>query len=283
MKKHLLNPTGTCSFEVNHYENFPVGSILIPREHRHSIRQIYHFARTADDIADEGNLSDVERLKTLEKYRNSFADHLCGKKNDSYLFRQLKITTEKYNLPQHLFFDLLSAFKKDVSKKRYGTFSELLEYCELSANPIGQLLLHIFGCATKQTLMLSDRICTSLQIINFLQDIHVDYLDKNRIYLPYDEMKKFGITEKYFEGKKIGLSWKSFVKFQTDRVRSILNEGVPLCHELSGRFKLEIKIIIEAAYAVIKKLEKIDGDIANKRPTLKTIDWPFIIIAALLK
>ena len=283
MKKHPSNFTNTSSFEVNHYENFPVGSILLPRKHRQSIRQIYHFARTADDLADEGNFSEGERLTALETYRNSFKDHLDNAKNDFALFSLLKDTKEKYELPEYLFFDLLSAFKQDVTKKRYEDFPELLQYCERSANPIGRLLLHIFGFTTGQNLFLSDRICTSLQIINFLQDIHIDFLDKNRIYFPANEMRTFGIKEKHFEGRRIDAAWKSFIKFQIDRAKSMLAEGMPLSLEISGRFGLEMKIIIKAAEKVINKLEKTDGNIYEKRPTLTKVDWPFILISALLK
>ena len=273
----------STSMKVNHYENFPVGSLLIPTQLRVPVRQIYHFARTADDIADEGNASNSERLEALLIYENNFRDHLEKNKKENHLFLALGKTIEKHNLPKALFFDLLHAFKQDVTKMRYETFNDLLHYCKHSANPIGRLILHLSKDVSPANLHMADQICTSLQIINFLQDIKIDYDKNNRIYLPKDELSRFKINENHINSAILDHLWVEFMDFQICRVQKILDEGEPLGSKIGGRLGLEIKVITLAAYEILKKLRNINGNIFSQRPILKKTDWPMILVKALLK
>src|SRR5574340_947848 len=190
----------TCcnSMSVDHYENFPVASILMPRRLRKPVAAIYHFARAADDIADEGGLPDEERL--------------------TQLFLNLAAEIREHVLPLQPFYDLLDAFSQDVMKKRHADFGELLDYCRRSANPVGTLLLHLYGEATPVNLAYSDAICTSLQLINFWQDVAKDYAI-GRIYLPQDEMNQYGVNEEQIAQGIADDAWRRLMQFQVSRAR----------------------------------------------------------------
>lgn len=178
-----------------HYENFPVASFLLPMRLRKPIALIYSFARQADDFADEGDLAPEERLALLNGFRQELDRISQGSKPETPFFNTLAAMIRDRQLPLQPFYDLLDAFSQDVVKSRYENFGELMEYCRRSANPIGRLLLHLYGQATPRNLGMSDAICSSLQIINFLQDVAIDYR-KNRIYFPLDEMRKYKIDER---------------------------------------------------------------------------------------
>jgi squalene synthase HpnC len=182
---------------VEHYENFPVASWLLPKHLRRPIEIIYHFARNADDFADEGNLSVADRLIRLGEYRNGLDRIAANAKSAQPLFSDLAVVIRQYDLPLQLFRDLLDAFTQDVTKTRYADFAELLGYCRRSANPIGRLLLHLNGIVTPQNLAWSDSICSALQLINHWQDVAIDWTknDGGRVYLPQDELAQFGLTD----------------------------------------------------------------------------------------
>ena len=192
-------------FAKKHYENFPVGSLLIPKDLRKHVAIIYWFARTADDYADEGNMSEDERIEKLNDFENSLNDLLNGKFKSPFE-QALHQTIKQKNLTPQLFYDLLKAFKQDVVKKRYNNFDEVLEYCRYSANPVGRLILELFGIRSGEALKYSDKICTALQLTNFYQDIEIDY-QKGRIYFPENEMKQFDVTENMFAKKEINVNY----------------------------------------------------------------------------
>src|SRR5712672_3586715 len=179
---------------VGHAENFPVASVLLPAALRHPVSVIYRFARTADDFADEGVLAPAERLACLEGYRAELRRLEAGHPPASALFRELGEVATAYRLPLAPFHDLLDAFSQDVTKIRYATFAELMDYCRRSADPVGRLMLHLYGEAGHENVACSDAICSALQLINFWQDVQIDFR-KNRIYLPQEDMARFGVTE----------------------------------------------------------------------------------------
>ena len=283
MEKQSKTNLTELDLTVDHYENFPVGSLLLPQKLRTPVKQIYHFSRLADDIADEGNIAASERILALSEYENSFKQHLQKQKTDNHLFLALSNTITKHKLPTALFFDLLAAFKQDIYKKRYQIFDEILQYCAKSANPVGRLMLHLFDQATTENLYLSDKVCTSLQLINFLQDIEWDYKNADRIYLPLEEFNKFGITEKQIGLGHPNYMWEQFMAFQIRRTETILEEGATIGSRVGGRFGLELKIIVEAAYRVLRKLKDINGDIFSNRPVVTKKDWLGIIWRAVIK
>jgi len=257
---------------VNHYENFPVASILLPREFRRPVELIYRFAREADDFADEGTQSDDVRLEQLDSFRQELGRIERGARPGIPWFAALADVIGAYDLPIEAFRDLLSAFAQDVTKNRYCDYAEVLDYCKRSANPIGQLLLALYGQASAQNLAYSDAVCSALQIINFLQDVGIDYR-KGRIYLPQDEMARFGISEQQIASSDSGGNWQAFLEFQGRRVRELLFSGAPLGRILKGRIGLELRMIIEGGNRILDKISHVQGDVYHRRPVLRPHDW----------
>ncbi len=254
-----------------HYENFPVISVLIPLKFRNDIAIIYWFARTADDISDEGNISQQIRLESLKSFEERFED-LVNKNFENNLEAALANTIHSRNLnPQH-FINLIKAFRQDVIKTRYKNFGEVLNYCSDSANPVGRLLLELFEVRNENAYNLSDKICTALQITNFIQDTTIDF-GKGRIYYPEDEMEKFGVNEKMFEMNEISDNLKKLIEFSVNRVQDLFNEGKPLLDFLSGRFKYEITWTIRGGEEILNKIRGAEFDIFIERPYLTKTDY----------
>lgn len=264
-----------------HYENFPVASLLLPSHLRHPVRVIYAFARQADDFADEGQADDATRLAQLEGFRSELRRVEAGAVPASPLFRDLVAVVKQHELPLQPFFDLLDAFSQDVVKKRYAHFGEVMDYCRRSANPVGLLLLHLYGKATPRNISYSNAICSSLQLINFLQDIAIDYQDKGRIYLPQDELAKYRIAEAQIASGDTGGMWRPFMLFEIERARKLLQSGAPLGRSLKGRIGLEMRMIILGGETILRKLHKSGGDVFQDRPVLKPGDWVYILYYAL--
>ena len=265
---------------VQHYENFPVASILLPGHLRRPVGIIYAFARAADDFADEGDLDDATRLALLDGFRKELGNLAAGLTPATPLFQQVAEVVAAYQLPLQPFYDLLDAFSQDVVKKRYADFGEVMDYCRRSANPVGALLLHLYGAATPKNLAYSNAVCSSLQLINFLQDIAIDYQGKNRIYLPQDEMAQYGITENHLaRGMAIGM-WNPFMQFQIERARKLLHSGTPLGKILPGRIALELRMIMLGGETILRKLHK-NSDVFTERPVLQAGDWLYMFYRAL--
>ena len=265
---------------AGHYENFPVASLLVPARLREAVGVIYRFARTADDFADEGGAPPAERLASLQAYRDELERIGSGKEAATLLFRDVARIVRDHELPLAPFYDLLSAFSQDVVKTRYACFEELLDYCSRSANPVGRLMLHLFGAADAPSLRQSDAICSSLQLINFWQDVAIDW-KKDRAYLPLDEMAHFGVTEAHIGQSLSDAAWRELITFQMDRTRSMMKTGAPLGRALPGRFGLEIRITIHGGLAILDKLESANCDMFRHRPVLRWHDWPFLFLRAL--
>lgn len=258
-----------------HYENFPVASILLPKPLRRPVALIYDFARRADDFADEGDLAPDERLALLDGFRAQLDMIRDGVTPSEPLFQELAPMIVARGLPLRPFYDLLSAFSQDVVKTRYAHFGEVMDYCRRSANPVGELLLHLYGAATEKNLAWSNAICTSLQLINFLQDIAVDWR-KGRIYLPQDEMAKYGIGERHIAlGQTLG-PWRPFMLFQVERTRKLLQAGAPLGRALPGRIGLELRMIVAGGEAILRKLHK-ESDVFQHHPVLESFDWAYML------
>ena len=261
---------------VKHYENFPVASILMPKRLRKPVAAIYHFARAADDIADEGNLSDNERLQQLDAFRAELDRISKAETPLTPLFQNLASEINQHALPLKPHYDLLDAFSQDVVKKRYDDYAELLDYCRRSANPVGNLLLHLYGEATPVNLIYSDAICSSLQLINFWQDVARDY-GISRIYLPLNEMAGFGVSEEQIAQGISDENFRQLMKFQVDRARRLMLQGAPLGSILSGRIGLEMRMIIAGGLRILDKLEAADYDVFRRRPVLRPLDWVIML------
>jgi squalene synthase HpnC len=266
---------------AGHYENFPVASMLLPASLRRPVAAIYRFARSADDFADEGEVPPGERLARLEGYRSELRRLEAGRQPVSPQFLDLGDAIEAHRLPLSPFYDLLDAFSQDVTKLRYANFAEVADYCRRSADPVGRLMLHLFGAAEPQNLSRSDAICSALQLINFWQDVEIDFR-KNRIYLPQDEMARFGVTEAQIAARSASGGWSDLMHFQIQRARNMLLSGAPLATRLPGRIGLEIRTVVQGGLRILEKLENARGDIFRHRPVLGPFDWPLMLTRALV-
>jgi len=265
---------------VDHYENFPVASVLLPARLRRPVELIYRFAREADDFADEGDLPPHIRLEQLARFDEELDRIEAGTPPETDWFAELGRVIREHELPVSLFRDLLSAFSQDVVKQRYATYAEVLDYCRRSANPVGRLLLVLYREATPPNLAWADAICSSLQLINFLQDVGVDYR-KDRIYMPAEEMARFGITEQTIAGAESGAGWRDFMDFQVTRARELLYSGAPLGRALKGRIGLEMRMIIAGGDRILEKIRQVQGDVFRNRPALQKSDWLRLALRAL--
>lgn len=261
---------------VEHYENFPVASVLMPKRLRKPVAAIYHFARAADDIADEGTLPDETRLQQLSEFTKEL-DHIARNESpDTPLFQNLAATIREHALPMQPHYDLLDAFAQDVVKKRYDNYADLQDYCRRSANPVGILMLHLYGEATPVNLSYSDAICTSLQLINFWQDVAKDW-NINRIYLPMDEMAHYGVTENQIAQQICNENWRQLMQFQVKRARNLMLQGAPLGNILTGRIGLEMRMIIAGGLRILDKIEAVNYDVFRRRPVLRPLDWVIML------
>jgi squalene synthase HpnC len=262
-------------FAREHYENFPVVSFLIRRDLQKHVAIIYWFARTADDIADEGNLAAGDRMARLNGFESSFRRLLQGKYDSGY-DEALHLTLEKKKLNPEHFINLLKAFKQDVIKKEYADYKQLLDYCKNSANPVGRLILELHSIREEEAFRYSDNICTALQITNFLQDVNIDF-QKGRIYLPQNELAKFGISKIMFEEKEINLKFKQLIEFNINRTQLLFDEGRKLLKFLQGRLKYEIKWTILGGEAILQKIRNNDFNVFI-RPELTKKDFIKLLI-----
>ncbi|MDH5517893.1 MAG: squalene synthase HpnC [Gammaproteobacteria bacterium] len=264
-----------------HYENFPVASFVLPSEIRSAVSVIYVFARTADDLADEGNLTDDERLTQLTQMESALENTIKGAIPQDYLYIALADVMARYEIPAQLLLDLISAFKQDVKIKRYQHFGELMDYCRRSANPVGRIMLYLFNQASVKNLALSDGICSALQLINFYQDLSQDYEELKRIYIPEQDMQTHGVSEAHFAAALSDDKMQQLMQSQYDKADKLLRAGSWLGKRLHGRAGFEIRLIIAAGFKVLQKLRQQDN--VFSRPRLKIHDYIWIFWKALRK
>ncbi len=266
---------------VDHYENFPVASVLLPSRLRRPVAVIYRFARSADDFADEGDLQAHERLALLNAYRQKLDKIDRGEPVDDVLFTALAAIVREYQLPLQLLHDLLDAFSQDVVKTRYADMAELLDYSRRSANPVGRLLLHLYRETSDENLACSDAVCSALQLINFWQDVAIDW-QKDRVYLPQDTLLKFAVDERQIAAGDSGGCWREMMRFEVQRTRAMIKSGAPLALRLPGRVGLELRLVVQGGLRILEKIEAIDYDVFHHRPVLTPFDWPLMFCRALL-
>ena len=267
---------------VAHYENFPVASRLVPRTLRPAIVAIYTFARGADDIADEGDDPPSTRLSRLDAYAAQLDCIDRGEVPREVPFAALAGAIGRHALPLGPFRDLLSAFRQDVIKARYATFTELADYCSRSANPIGRLLLLLYGLTGAESGRQADAICTGLQLANFWQDIALDWR-KGRVYLPGEDMARFGVTDEQIASGRCDERWARLVAFEVERARALLESGRPLTRGLPLRLALELKLIIAGGLHILRAIDTANGDVFRHRPRLRGRDWLAMTAVALVR
>jgi squalene synthase HpnC len=259
-----------------HYENFPVASILLPRALRRPIAAIYAYARSADDIADEGDLDSATRLALLDTYRQNLDRIAQGGRPDTALFVALADSIRTHDLPLEPFYDLLTAFRQDVIKTRYADVDELTQYCRRSANPVGRLLLRLFRRDSEANIALSDAVCTGLQLTNFLQDVCADF-KRGRIYLPQDSLRAHGVTQDDISARRFGPGWQRLIDSEIERARCLLRSGTRLGSNLTGRVGLEIRLTIAGGLTILDKLQAINHQRFIIGTRLTPIDWIHIL------
>jgi len=278
---------------IDHYENFPVASWLCPPRLRAPIAAIYHFARTADDIADEGDAAPAERLAQLAAYRAELAAAARGAAPSGrwpQVFGPLARAIAGFGLPEALLADLLDAFSQDVAWTRdgraYADRAELLDYCRRSANPVGRLLLHLYGVGGAPALARSDAICTALQLINFWQDLSVD-LPRGRFYLPLADCAAQGLRRedfKHFRPLALSQPAQAAIDLISNEVawaRALMHQGAPLVHALPGRAGWELRAVVQGGLAIADKIAAQGFDSFSRRPALRRADAPRLLWRAL--
>jgi len=260
-----------------HYENFPVASLLLPREQRRHVAAIYAFARQADDFADEAPFAS-RRLELLADWRRRLDQAATGSA-DHPVFIALADTLARHRLPVALLHDLISAFERDVTVTAYETFEDLRGYCRLSANPVGRLLLHLFDRREEALLVRSDAICTGLQLANFWQDVAID-LDKGRCYIPREDLRRFRYTDQDLARRVVSPGFVELMRFEVERTRSLFDQGAALPGDLAGRLGFEVKLVLLGGRRVLTLIENAGYDVFTRRPRLTAPDWGRLLVRA---
>ncbi len=268
---------------VDHYENFPVASWLCPPALRASVGAIYWFARTADDLADEGDASAARRLADLAAYRadlNAVAAHHAPSPRWAAVFTPLARAIDKHDLPLSMLADLLSAFEQDVVKTRYADRAELLDYCSRSANPVGRLLLHLYGVRDNASRVQSDAICSALQLINFWQDLSID-APRNRLYMPLSDATAHGVEVQTLLDRRDSAEVRRLIASVTHWARTLMLQGAPLVHAVPGRAGWELRLVIQGGLRIADKIEAMDYATLLRRPHIGKGDAPALLWRAL--
>ena len=269
---------------IDHYENFPVASWLCPAHLRSPIAAIYHFARTADDIADEGNATPQERLDTLQAYRDdltgAYAQPPVASTRWPQVFGPLQQASVRFALPAQLLHDLLDAFSQDIAKSAAGTGyadeAELLDYCRRSANPVGRLLLHLYGVTDALALARSDAICTALQLINFWQDLGTD-IPRGRYYLPAADCARFGVSQADLQALKQTPDATQLIAACAGSARASMLKGMQLVHQVPGRAGWELRLVVQGGLRILDKIHALHYATLNQRPTLRWWDYGVMV------
>lgn len=273
---------------MTHYENFPVASVLCPPQLRQPIAAIYGFARTADDLADEGDALPASRLADLAAYQadlHAIAQGQAPSPRWASVFLPLQGVLRSHQLPVPLLEDLLSAFAQDVEKTRdaegYADRAELLDYCRRSANPVGRLLLHLYGVGDAQALRQSDAICTALQLINFWQDLSVD-IPRGRHYLPRADCGAQGASQADLLALRSTRKNARLIADCADWARATMHSGAPLVHRLPGRAGWELRLVVQGGLRILDKVQALKGGSLHTRPRLHAWDWAVMLGRALV-
>ena len=262
------------STSVNHYENFPVASFLCPPRFRPAISVIYWFARTADDLADEGDAPPQERLADMAAYRADLSACMEGRAASQRwagVFEGLQPVIKQFALPGELLTDLLSAFEQDVLKTRYASEAELLDYCRRSANPVGRLLLHLYGIRDAAALKQSDCVCTALQLVNFWQDLSVD-IPRGRIYLPSENWASHGVDQAQLLSLQVNPATTALVAAHVRWAVALMQQGAPLVKKVPGRAGWELRLVVQGGLRIAEKIRQLEFATLRQRPKLNAWD-----------
>jgi len=266
---------------VDHYENFPVASWLCPPRMRPAVQAIYHFARTADDLADEGDAPAAERLDALRRYRGALQAAAAGHPDRDTaawpgVFIPLAEAIARHRLPVALLHDLLDAFEQDTGNPRYADRAQLLDYCRRSANPVGRLMLHLAGIDDPQALAESDAVCTALQLINFWQDPSVD-LPRGRVYVPEADARRHGLTLDALAAGQDSPATQAMLRELCDWAGQCMRSGAPLARRVPGRLGWELRLVVQGGLRILERIEAMHYRSLSHRPALGAADLPRMV------
>ncbi len=290
MVTDLSEAYATCArFARDHYENFPVASVLLPRAMRPHVAAVYAFARVADDFADEGERPQCERLALLDAWRDCL--RACASNATApvtvklpaqtpHIFAAVSDTIRSCRLGVSPFDDLLSAFRQDVTTTRYETWDDVLDYCRRSANPVGRLVLGIAGYRDDALDLGSDAICTALQLTNFWQDLERDWR-KGRLYLPLEDCRREGASTSDLDAGQMTPAWRRVMEQAAARTEDLFEEGRHVCDGVEGRLRLELRATWLGGRRILSRVEQAEFDMFRRRPTLGAADLPALLWQAL--
>ena len=261
-----------------HYENFSVATLLLPRRLLRHFHSVYAYCRWADDLADETG-GGPRALALLRWWRQELLRSYEGEARHPVMIA-LRSTAVKFKIPPKPFLDLLFAFEQDQLVKRYPTYAKLLDYCRYSANPVGHLVLYLCEAFTPERAQLSDHVCTALQLANFWQDVSRD-LDIGRVYLPDEDMKRFGYLREDLLARKFTPAFAELMRFEVDRTRDLFYRGFPLVERMPDDMRSDIELFIRGGLGILKKIEAQGYDVWRRRPVLTKLEKAALLGGAL--
>ena len=268
---------------IDHYENFPVASVLCPPALRPVVSAIYHFARAADDIADEGDAPPAQRLADLAAFRQAlravYAGTAPGARWQS-VFTALARGVAQFGLPQTPLQQLLDAFEQDVGNPIYADRAQLLDYCSRSANPVGRLLLHLYGIGDERSLQQADAICSALQLINFWQDLSIDG-PRRRHYVPLADLQHHGLAVQALVERADSPPARVLVRELCEWAQALMLSGAPLALRVPGRAGWELRLVVQGGLRILEKIARMDHAALSHRPALSAFDVPLLLWRAL--
>jgi hydroxysqualene synthase len=264
---------------VDHYENFPVASVLCPPALRPAVVAIYQFARTADDIADEGPAPSAQRLLDLAEFRADLRAILAQRPPGPrwpQVFGPLLLRAQEFKLPPEPLHDLLGAFEQDVRNPPYANRDALLDYCRRSANPIGRLLLHLYGIDDPAALRQSDAVCSALQLINFWQDLSVDG-PRGRCYVPLSDLQDHSVSKADLTAATDSSAARQLVGALCEWAHTLMLHGAPLALRVPGRAGWELRLVVQGGLRILEKIRLMHHATLSHRPTLSAMDAPLLL------
>jgi squalene synthase HpnC len=264
----------------SHYENFLVATVFCPRPLRQHFYNVYAYCRISDDLGDE--IGDPQKSLLLLDWWEEELNAMVRGEPRHPVFVALAETVAKFSIPPDPFRDLLTAFRQDQTLTRYPAYTDLLGYCKNSANPVGRLVLALCGYTDAERLALSDKICTALQLANFWQDVTRD-LDKDRLYLPLEDMERFGVTEEALRAGRFTPEFAALMRFEVERTRALFAEGAPLGALVNRRVRLDIEMVQQGGLEVLRRIEQQDYDVLSRRPAVSKRRQLALLLRRLLK
>ena len=247
----------------NHYENFTVGSLFLPRGMKRHLYAVYAYCRLVDDLGDEYSGDRNEALSDIQDQLDECYD---GSPTEPVMLA-LQDTVKKFDIPKSPFLGLIKANKIDQIKTRYQTYIELEDYCNYSANPVGHMVLHLFGYHDDAYQRLSDFTCTALQLANFWQDVARDY-SMGRVYLPVEDMLRFGVDQNDIAVRRFSANFRNLMEFEVQRTRTLFSRGLALIDMVDGRLRLDLALYSLGGLKILDLIQAAGYDVLTMRPTL---------------